>query len=190
VEILPADDLWGLPTKETQETLKMNKGRMQVACIGPAGENLVKFASIVNEERVAARCGLGAVMGSKKLKAITVDGTANSTLASPDEFNELARSSSKILGEALYMLRDQGTAMYVDIGMMFNDVPIKYFQDIEFDEADLINGKSLSELLTGRYACYACPIGCGRKVSVAEYDLENIAGPEYQTILWFQSSDF
>lgn len=188
VEILPADDLWGLHTKETQETLKMNKGRMQVACIGPAGENLVKFASIVNEERVAARCGLGAVMGSKKLKAITVDGTANATLASPDEFKDLALSSSKILGEAMYMLRDQGTAMYVDIGMMFNDVPIKYFQDTEFDEADLINGKSLSELLTGRYACYACPIGCGRKVSVAEYDLENIAGPEYQTIASFGSN--
>ncbi|GAH11575.1 unnamed protein product, partial [marine sediment metagenome] len=136
----------------------------------------------------AARCGLGAVMGSKKLKAITVDGTTHATLASPDEFKDLALSSSKILGEALYMLRDQGTAMYVDIGMMFNDVPIKYFQDIEFDEADRINGKSLSELLTGRYACYACPIGCGRKVSVAEYDLENIAGPEYQTIASFGSN--
>ena len=188
VEILPADDLWGLSTKETQETLKPNKGRMQVACIGPAGENLVKFASIVNEERVAARCGLGAVMGSKKLKAITVDGSTNATLASPDEFNDLALSSSKILGEAMSMLRDQGTAMYVDIGMMFNDVPIKYFQEIEFDDADLINGKSLSEILTGRSACYACPIGCGRKVSVAEYGLENIAGPEFQTIASFGSN--
>lgn len=187
-EILPAANLWGLPTKETQDTLKTRKSRMQVACIGPAGENLVKFASIVNEERVAARCGLGAVMGSKKLKAITVDGSANITLASPDEFKDLALSSSKILGEAMSMLRDQGTAMYVDVGMMFNDVPIKYFQDIEFDDADLINGKSLSELLTGYSACYACPIGCGRKVSVADYDLENIAGPEYQTIASFGSN--
>jgi len=188
VEILPADDLWGLPTKETQETLKPNKGRMQVACIGPAGENLVKFASIVNEERIAARCGLGAVMGSKKLKAITVDGTTKATFASPDEFNDIALSSSKILGEAMSMLRDQGTAMYVDIGMMFNDVPIKYFQETEFDDTDCISGKSLSEILTGRSACYACPIGCGRKVSLAEYNLENIAGPEFQTIASFGSN--
>jgi len=184
-ELLPADYLWGMTTSETQDTLKKNKRRMQVACIGPAGENLVKFASIVNDERVAARCGLGAVMGSKKLKAITVNGSNDIPLASPDDFNELALSSSKILGEAMSMLSDQGTNMYVDIGMMFNDLPIKYFQEIEFEGADLINGKSLTEILTGRSACYSCPIGCGRKVTVSEYNLENVAGPEYQTIASF-----
>ncbi len=184
-EILPANDLWGMSTSETQATLKKNNRRMQVACIGPAGENLVKFASIVNDERVAARCGLGAVMGSKKLKAITVNGSNDIPLVSPDEFKELALSSAKILGEAMSMLSNQGTNMYTDIGMMFNDIPIKYFQEIEFDDADLINGKSLTEILTGRSACYSCPIGCGRKVSVAQYDLENIAGPEFQTIAAF-----
>jgi aldehyde:ferredoxin oxidoreductase len=187
-EILPADDLWGMSTSETQATLKKNNRRMQVSCIGPAGENLVKFASIVNDERVAARCGLGAVMGSKKLKAITVNGSQDIPLASPDEFRELALSSSKILGEAMSMLTDQGTNMYVDIGMMFNDIPIKYFQEIEFDDADLINGKALTEILTGRSACYSCPIACGRKVTVDEYDLDNIAGPEFQTIAAFGSN--
>jgi len=187
-EILPAGDLWGLSTSETQASLKKNNRRMQVSCIGPAGENLVKFASIVNDERVAARCGLGAVMGSKKLKAITVNGSCDISLASPDEFKELALSSSKILGEAMSMLTDQGTNMYVDIGMMFNDIPIKYFQEIKFDAADLINGKALTDILTGRSACYACPIACGRKVSVAEYDLENIAGPEFQTVASFGSN--
>ena len=187
-EILPADDVWGMSTSETQATLKKNNRRMQVSCIGPAGENLVKFASIVNDERVAARCGLGAVMGSKKLKAIIVNGSQDIPLASPDEFRELALSSSKILGEAMSMLTDQGTNMYVDIGMMFNDIPIKYFQEIEFDDADLINGKALTEILTGRSACYSCPIACGRKVSVDEYDLDNIAGPEFQTIASFGSN--
>ena len=187
-ELLSAEHLWGKLTSETQSALKKNNRRMQIACIGPAGENLVKYASIVNGERVAARCGLGAVMGSKKLKAITVNGSNDVPLASPDEFKELALSSSKILGEAMSMLKDQGTNMYVDIGMMFNDIPIKYFQEIEFDDANLINGKSLTEILTGRSACYSCPIGCGRKVSVADYDLENIAGPEYQTIAAFGSN--
>jgi aldehyde:ferredoxin oxidoreductase len=180
-----ANHLWGMTTEDTQKTLKNSQGRMEIACIGPAGENLVKYASIVNDERVAARCGLGAVMGSKKLKAITVSGSQSIPLAFPDEFKDLARSSSKILGEAMSMLRDQGTAMYIDIGMMFNDVPIKYFQEIEFDDANLINAKALGEILTGRSACHSCPIGCGRRVTIPEYNLENIAGPEYQTLAAF-----
>jgi aldehyde:ferredoxin oxidoreductase len=180
-----ADHLWGMTTQDTQKTLKIGKGRMEVACIGQAGENLVKFASIVNDERTAARCGLGAVMGAKKLKAITVSGNHNISIASPDEFRAQALSSSKNLGQAMSVLRDQGTTMYVDIGMMFNDMPIKYFQEVEFDKADLINAKALDEILTGRSACYSCPIGCGRRVSIPEYDLDNIAGPEYQTIAAF-----
>jgi aldehyde:ferredoxin oxidoreductase len=180
-----AEHIWGMTTDDTQKALKSDQGRIQVACIGPAGENLVKYASIVNDERIAARCGLGAVMGSKKLKAITVSGSQSVPLAFPDEFKELAHSSSKILGEAMSMLRDQGTAMYIDIGMMFNDVPIKYFQEIEFDDADLINAKALGKILTGRSACHSCPIGCGRKVTIPEYDFVNIAGPEYQTLAAF-----
>ncbi|MBN2229461.1 MAG: aldehyde ferredoxin oxidoreductase family protein [Candidatus Thorarchaeota archaeon] len=184
-EILDATDLWGMDTEETQKHLKKENKRSQVSCIGQAGENLVKYASIVNDERVAARCGLGAVMGSKKLKAIIVQGDLSTPLGTLDEFNALALSSSKILGEAMSMLRDQGTAMYVDIGMMFNDIPIRYFQDVEFDDIDLINAGAIGDILTGRIACHSCPIGCGRKVSIPDSPLENIAGPEYQTIAAF-----
>ncbi|MBY8998519.1 MAG: aldehyde ferredoxin oxidoreductase family protein [Candidatus Thorarchaeota archaeon] len=187
-ELLSADDLWGKMTGPTQEALKKKLGRVQICCIGPAGENLVKFASIVTDERVAARCGLGAVMGSKNLKAIAVGGKSRVLLHAPEEFRELAQASRKTLGEAMSMLSDQGTAMYVDIGMMFNDMPIKYFQEIEFDDADLINAKAMEEILTGRTACYACPIGCGRKVTVPEYDLDDIGGPEFQTIASFGSN--
>jgi aldehyde:ferredoxin oxidoreductase len=184
-EILRADHLWGLNTSETQEILKKTNQRVQVSCIGPAGENLVKFASIVSGERVAARCGLGAVMGSKKLKAISLSGSHALELASPDEFHNLALASSKILGKKMSLLRDQGTAHYIDIGMMFNDLPIRYFQDVEFANVDLINGTALKKILTGRDACYSCPIACGRKVSLSEHNLVNIAGPEYQTIASF-----
>ena len=187
-ELIDASDYWGMNTEETQKHLKRNNSRIQVSCIGPAGEHLVKYASIVNDERVAARCGLGAVMGSKKIKAITVHGTHEPVLAYPDEFNALASSTSKILGEAMSLLRDQGTALYIDIAMMFNDLPIKYFQEIDFDQSDLINSKALKELLTGRIACYSCPIGCGRRISVPEFKLENIAGPEYQTLAAFGSN--
>lgn len=187
-KFLQAGNLWGMKTDQTQEVLKNQLGRVKVACIGPAGENLVKFASIVTDERVSARCGLGAVMGSKNLKAIAVGGKAKPGLAFPDKFRELAQSSRKTLGEAMSMLNDQGTAMYVDIGMMFNDMPIKYFQEIEFDDADLINAKSMEEILTGRTACYSCPIGCGRKVTVPEFDIDDVGGPEYQTIASFGSN--
>jgi aldehyde:ferredoxin oxidoreductase len=175
-------------TGPTQKTLKEELGRVQICCIGPAGENLVKFASIVSDGRVAARCGLGAVMGSKNLKAITVGGKTRVPLHASEEFREFAQSSRSILGEAMTMLSDQGTAMYVDIGMMFNDMPIKYFQEIEFDGTDLINAKSMNEILTGQSACYSCPIGCGRKVTVPEYELDDIGGPEFQTIASFGSN--
>ncbi len=183
-----ATDLWGEMTGPTQKALKDELGRVQVCCIGPAGENLVKFASIVTDERVSARCGLGAVMGSKKLKAIAVGGKAKVPIHAPDEFRKLAQSSRKTLGEAMSMLSDQGTIMYVDIGMMFNDMPIKYFQEIEFDDAELINAKSMAKILIGRSACYSCPIGCGRRVSVPEYELDDVGGPEFQTVAAFGSN--
>ena len=185
VELIDASSYWGMNTEEIQKLLKQDNPRCQVSCIGQAGENLVKYASIVNDERVAARCGLGAVMGAKRLKAISVHGNLKPPIVSHDEFRSLALSSSKILGDAMSMLRDQGTAMYVDIGLMFNDMPIKYFQGIEFDDSESINAKALEKILTGRIACYSCPIGCGRKVSVPEFNLINIAGPEYQTLAAF-----
>lgn len=186
--IVDAGHLWGKTTSETQDTIREEQGRVQIACIGPAGENLVKYASIVNAERVAARCGLGAVMGSKNLKAIAVKGEGKVQLAQPDDFQTLARESFKTLGETMSMLRDQGTAMYVDIGMMFNDMPIKYFQGVEFDESEQINASAMKDILTGRIACHSCPIGCGRRISVSELGLENVAGPEYQTLASFGSN--
>ncbi|MFX1561649.1 MAG: aldehyde ferredoxin oxidoreductase N-terminal domain-containing protein, partial [Promethearchaeota archaeon] len=188
VSFLPALDLWGMMTGPTQKALGEKLGRVKVCCIGPAGENLVKFASIVTDERVSARCGLGAVMGSKNLKAIAVGGKAKVPIHAPEEFRELAQASRKTLGEAMSMLSDQGTVMYVDIAMMFNDMPIKYFQEIEFDDADLINAKSMEDILIGRSACYSCPIGCGRRVTVPEYELEDIGGPEFQTVASFGSN--
>jgi aldehyde:ferredoxin oxidoreductase len=184
-EILPATDLWGLSTSETQTVLKKNHRRLQVSCIGPAGENLVKFASIVNDERVAARCGMGAVMGSKKLKAITVSGSHSIGLFSPQAFKELSHSSAKTLRDEMSLLHDQGTSWFMDTGLMFNDTPIKYFQEIEFDDAKYINGTALSKLLSGRTACHSCSISCGRKISLPEFNLENVAGPEFQTLAAF-----
>ncbi len=182
--IYSAADLWGMKTDEVQEVLKKKLGRVRTACIGPAGENLVRFASIVTDERIAARCGMGAVMGSKNLKAITVEGKRKVRIADEEGFTKLARESSKTLGEAMHHLRDQGTSLYVDVGIMFNDMPIKYFQGVEFD-ADALSAATMKEFLTGRTACYSCPIGCGRVISLPEFGMNRVAGPEYQTIAAF-----
>jgi aldehyde:ferredoxin oxidoreductase len=186
-EIVSAADLWGMKTDEVQTVLKKKLGRVRVACIGPAGEKRVKFASIITDERAAARCGLGAVMGSKNLKAITVAGSKKVEVADPKGFASLAKESSKILGEVMHHLRDSGTSMYVDVGMMFNDMPIKYFQEIEF-EYDSLTSAAMKEFLTGRTACYSCPIACGRVITLPEYGLEKVAGPEFQTIAAFGSN--
>ncbi|MHA2386462.1 MAG: aldehyde ferredoxin oxidoreductase family protein [Candidatus Thorarchaeota archaeon] len=186
-EIDSAADLWGMKTDEVQNLLRKKLGRVRIACIGPAGEKLVKFAGIMTDERSAARCGLGAVMGSKNLKAITVAGSRKAEVADPEGFTSLARESSKILGEVMHHLRDSGTSMYVEVGMMFNDMPIKYFQEIEF-EHDSLTSTAMKEFLTGRKACYSCPIACGRVISLPEHDLEKVAGPEFQTIAAFGSN--
>jgi len=183
-EIRPAGSLWGLDTQETQASIKNDFGNVQIACIGPAGENLVRFAGIVNEERIAARCGMGAVMGSKNLKAVTVNGAIKPKLHNPEKFKELALKTSKELKERHTVLGAEGTAMYVDRGMTANDMPIKYFQEPEFDVSGL-NAKAMDSILTGRKACYSCPIACGRIVSVPELDLSDVAGPEFQTIAAF-----
>ena len=183
-EIHSASDMWGMKTDETQERLRKKLGRIRTACIGPAGEKLVRFAGIVTDERLAARCGLGAVMGSKNLKAIAVEGNQRVELADREGFVALARESSKILGDAMHHLRDMGTSLYVDVGIMFNDMPIKYFQETEF-EADGLTAATMKEFLTGRTACYSCPIGCGRVVSLPEFGMGRVAGPEFQTIASF-----
>ena len=183
-QLLPAKHLWGLNTEETQLEIKQDMGRVRVACIGQAGENLVRFSSVVNEERVAARCGMGAVMGSKNLKAVTVRGKDKLSISSPDEFNNLCQVTSKKVKENQKTLGAEGTATYVDRGMIANDMPVKYFQKPEFDVTGL-NAKAMESILTGRKACYACPIACGRVVSLPEYGLLRIAGPEFQTIASF-----
>ena len=184
VKLQAAEHLWGKTTDASQEILQSDLGKVQVACIGPAGENLVRFAGIVNEERIAARCGLGSVMGSKNLKAIAVDGAEEVQIANPDAFTQVTQETSKILRELMKPLTDAGTSTYVDIGMMYYDMPIKYFREVEFD-VESLNAAAMKEILVGQKACYSCPIACGRQVSVKEYDIENVAGPEYQTIAGF-----
>ncbi len=185
-----AKHFWGKGTHETQEAIREEVGdaKTRVACIGPAGENLVKYAAIMSDEgRAAGRTGMGTVMGSKNLKAVTVRGNGHVPLAKEERFKTVVRKTLSIIKDdsLTEVLRVTGTAGTLDYLMLLGSVPNRYFTEGEFPEAYALSGSTMDEtILTGHSTCYACPIACGRKVEVKEgkYKLAETKGPEYETV--------
>jgi len=185
VEIKPAEHLWGKNTHETTVILvdEFGERRAKVACIGPAGEKLVRFSCVINDKhRAAGRTGVGAVMGSKNLKAIIVKGSKKPPKIS--DFMGVIKDKVEILrkdaitGEGLPKL---GTKVLDSIINQNGLYPTKNFQFGTFDKTNEVNGEALIEkgYLVNTSACYACPIGCGR-VTKLPSGLEG-EGPEYET---------
>ena len=194
-ELRSAEHLVGKTTFETQKIIveELGEKRVSVACIGPAGENLVKYAAIMNDGgRAAGRTGMGAVMGSKNLKAVAVCGSQKVPLADEDKFIEVAKEAHTIVKEAFNseMFRQLGTGGYVDLAQEMGDMPNKYFTLGVFENASKISGSTMAEtILVRNRACYGCPIGCGRVVKIDEgkYKLPETDGPEYETLCAFGS---
>lgn len=191
VEIKDASNLWGKLVSEATTILEEIHGKKtKVATIGPAGERLSKMAAIMNERgRAAGRSGVGAVMGSKNLKAITVNGTNKVEIADQAKLKEVfSRCIKKIrengvTGEGL---PTYGSAVLVNILNENGALPVNNFQSSIFEKADDISGETLSEkYLVKKEPCYRCPIACGRYCKVD--DMEG-SGPEYET-LWAYGSD-
>jgi aldehyde:ferredoxin oxidoreductase len=191
-----AGELWGLDTYETQQRIRDELGdhRVRVSSIGPAGENQVLYAAIMNDHgRAAGRTGMGAVMGSKKLKAIAVRGKQRVPLADKAAFNEVAKQAAQIVTEDVttQVYGQMGTASYVDMALMWGDMPIKYWTQATFDEATNLSGPSIVEtILTRQVHCYGCVVGCGREVTLKDtpYAVKVVDGPEYETVALFGSS--
>ncbi|MEM2695309.1 MAG: aldehyde ferredoxin oxidoreductase family protein [Archaeoglobaceae archaeon] len=191
-EIKCAKKLWGLNVFDTTKALA-NDG--SVACIGPAGENLVHFASIMNEDhRAAGRTGVGAVMGAKKLKAIAVNGKKKPEAAKPEEFKEVSKEmlekikKNPVTGVGL---PKYGTALLVNVINNAGGLPFKNWQKAYNEKADEISGERLAkEFLRKRIACWGCSIGCGRATEVKEgfFKILNTEGPEYESI-WALGND-
>jgi len=183
-----ASELWGLDAYATQDRAREILGdeRARVACIGAAGENQVKMAAVMNDHgRAAGRTGMGAVMGAKNLKAIALRGSQEVALADPEAFDEVVREIQHNLDEdmAAMALRMAGTAGYVDMGLMYGDVPIRYFQQGEWDGASDLSGVVMAEEYQRRIrACYRCPIACGRETEAPRFGVERVDGPEYETV--------
>lgn len=195
VEIRPANHLWGKPVPETTEALlKETDQKARVSCIGPAGERLVLISSIMNDEhRAAGRSGVGAVMGSKNLKAVVVRGTKDVPLADPEQMRALCRQVRQEVAADVKKgssLRDYGTAYVPIVTNEMGILPTRNFQTGVFEGVEGITGKVLTEkYLLRPKPCYGCPIACGRSTTLegSPYEGEG-EGPEYETIAAFGSA--
>lgn len=195
IEIKDASNLWGKGTFETTEILKDKLGNLaRVVCIGPAGENLVKYAIIASEEKAAGRTGMGTVMGSKKLKAIVVKGKKRSyEAADPDGFKEKTKEVLDFVNNSFMttMMGVLGTGSVVDMYNVQGELPIKYWTQAQWEDCYNISGASASEkIFTGKYPCFACPIGCAHKAEVKEGEYKTdgeVEAPEYETAAGFGS---
>lgn len=195
VKLKDAEFLWGKGTYFTTKKLKelFSDEKSMVACIGPAGENLVKYANIVSEERAAGRTGMGAILGSKKLKAIIVKGTnLKLDVADSEKLkNAITAARDNVKSSfASQMLGSLGTSGGLDMYNATGELPIKYFTQSNWNGAYNISGATMSEkILTKNRFCHSCVIGCGRRVAIKEgkYKTDEIEGPEYETIVSFGS---
>jgi aldehyde:ferredoxin oxidoreductase len=188
VELRSAVKLWGQDSYAVCNTLRP-QGR--VLTIGPAGEAGVSYANIIHDKNhYFGRTGLGAVMGSKGLKAITVKGSGNYQAADQEGLTALRKGLLEKLKESyvIQALSAQGTNTTMDISAMMGDVPIKNWQLGDWDGLEAINGSAfVDEVQVGQSTCFACPVACKREAEVNEgpFAMEKGPGAEYETVASF-----
>jgi len=192
-EIRPAGHLWGQDPYTVQARVREEVGDplARVAAIGLAGENRVPFALILCDHgRVAGRTGMGAVMGSKNLKAVAVRGSRPLPLARPQEFHALRAQANRALRDdnLTRVFRETGTAGAAEYFELLGSMPKRYYGQGAWEGAARISGAAMAEtILSGVSACHACVIACGRVVTIPEgpYARTKGKGPEYETIAAF-----
>ena len=189
VELRPAGHLWGKDTHETTDLLKAeHSDEARVACIGPAGENLALMAAIMNDKhRAAARSGVGAVMGSKNLKAVVALGDKNPPLYDPEGMRAVSVDTSKNVGADVKKgsnMRIYGTSYVPVVTNTLGILPTRNFLQGTFEHTDKIDGDALkNQYLIRHTPCYRCPLSCGRLTEVPDGPYKGKGeGPEYETI--------
>jgi aldehyde:ferredoxin oxidoreductase len=186
-ELRDAAHLWGLENKETHAAIRNELGakRARIALCGPAGEKLVRYANIVADlKHAAGRTGLGAVMGSKKLKAVAVAGTDRPPLADRARVGEMSRWLRDHYRELMGPFADMGTGVSVMPYNAMGALPVHNFRDGHLDGADILGREGLAEHVVVRMeSCYACAVSCKKVVALAEpYHVDPAyGGPEYET---------
>ncbi len=195
-ELRPAKHLWGKVTGDVDRLLKEEVGdpKAEIAQIGPAGENLVRFAAIMNMvNRANGRTGMGAVMGSKRLKAVVVRGTKSPKPAKPEEFRGLVKRLKEMqeMNPGIGWFGEYGTAGVLAIQDKMGGQPTRNYTEGTFEQCKDIDGSTMVKtILKERDTCYACIVKCKRVVEVHEpgIDVDPIyGGPEYETLTFFGS---
>lgn len=189
IELKSAEHIWGKDVSDTTDILlEENEEDARVACIGPGGEKQVLFATIMNDkDRAAGRSGMGAVMGSKNLKAVVVKGTKGINVADKSKFVAATSDARNKIRENGVTgpgggLPTYGTEVLVNILNESHGLPTRNWRESYFEEGDKISGEYLAEnYLIRNKACFACPIGCGRVIKIPDGKYKGIvAGPEYE----------
>ena len=184
-KIIKADDIWGKTTGETNKILKEKHGKdIHVACIGPAGENMVKMAAIVTDHiGTCARCAIGAVMGSKKLKAVAVRGDFSIEVYDPDGFFEFYLEQREKIEKDPFVpgQRTYGTTLLVSAMQTIGRLPTKNHYQGVFDHYDRINEQQVVKRSVGHIGCHACPISCRNVIKIqGPYGSYIKEHPEYE----------
>jgi len=190
IEIRPASHLWGKLTAEAQALIRQELGdsRIRTAQIGPAGERLARIACIIHDvNRAAGRCGLGAVMGAKRLKAVAVRGSGRKEVSDAEALREHARwYQGHYQSTWAAQLHDTGT----DGGLISQNeaggLPTRNFREGCFEHFEALSGERMRDtILKDRDTCFGCPVRCKRVVAVADgrYNVDPAyGGPEYETV--------
>jgi len=178
-----ASDLWGMRVYALTEKLGQDNNKRNVLCIGPAGENLSRIAAIMNDrERAMARGGPGAVMGSKNLKAIVVEGSERTEINDRERFKFLLYETRKLLAASpltSQALPEFGTVVLMNIMNNIGALATRNHQQTQFEGAEEISGETLTEkYLVKNASCWACPIGCTRISKTEKVEGE---GPEFES---------
>ena len=189
-EIRDASKLWGKDTGEVQQLIREELGdkRIRVAQCGQAGEKLVRYACVLNElKHVNGRAGMGAVMGSKNLRAIAVRGTGEISTASPEKVRQIRKEVVELIPKSALgpTFKKLGTPVFLMGLQVAGILPTKNFQVGKFDGAEAISAETLEKtLLEGPKGCYSCPVRCKRTVRVeGKYAATpEYGGPEYETL--------
>lgn len=187
IRLLDANELWGLDTQQTQEMLRKRHGpKAKVACIGPAGEKLVRYSAIVSDRRTAARGGVGTVMGAKRLKAIVANSTGSVALYNAKEFRGLAREQAKRMknDKRRIQLTKYGTSYLTLPFVQLGIYPTYNFRKGTLEGIEKLSAEEFAKFKVRNYGCYGCMTRCGqvRQVTEGPYAGALSDGPEYETI--------
>jgi len=187
-ELCEATHLWGKTVAESEDLIhEALDEKVTIASIGPGGENLVRYAAVMNNKhRAAGRCGLGAVMGSKRLKAVACAGKASINLANQEAFRETAKRQMELLNESMLKIGFEafGTNMVSDMVNAKGGYPTRNWQEGVFEEIEEVNGQGLTDkVFVEGVNCFACPIACGRGTEIKEgpWKGHKGEGPEYES---------